>query len=190
MSLEGKNIGILLTSSFYNYQKLIKELKKLKKQHVNLIFFIEDSFYNMVKEEEFIKEIQYIAENTIMFSLQEWEDSELKDKLDILIILPCMSHLIAKLANKIADNFETKLIHHSIQLKNPIILAISCEDGLSTSAENLGKLFNIRNYYFVPFKQTNPITRPRAITFDSSYLYKTIICALNKEQIQPILLSI
>lgn len=190
MSLEGKTIGILITNSFYNFKIMIKELKKFIDQNANIILFIEESFYNTFKEDDFIKEVKHITKNENIHSLQEWDSSEFKNSIDILIVLPSTSNTIAKLANDITDDFETMIIHHSLKLEKPIVLAISCDDGLSLGAENLGKLFNIRNYYFVPFKQTNPITRPRAITFDSSYLYKTIICALNKEQIQPILLSI
>ena len=205
MSLEGKTIGILITNSFYNFKIMIKELKKFIDQNANIILFIEESFYNTFKEDDFIKEVKHITKNENIHSLQEWDSSEFKNGIDVLIVLPSTSNTIAKLANDITDDFETMIIHHSLKLEKPIVLAISCDDGLSSGAENLGKLLNIRNYYFVPFKQTNPITRnyyfvpfkqtnpitrPRAITFDSSYLYKTIICALNKEQIQPILLSI
>lgn len=56
------------------------------------------------------------------------------------------------------------------------------------SAENIGKLLNRKNYYFVPFKQDNPLTKPRSIVFDTTYIEKTLEYALEGEQIQPILL--
>ena len=56
------------------------------------------------------------------------------------------------------------------------------------SAENIGKLLNRTNYYFVPFRQDNPITKPRSIVFDSSYIVKTLEYALDREQIEPIIL--
>lgn len=40
----------------------------------------------------------------------------------------------------------------------------------------------------MPFRQDNPITKPRSIAFDSSYLIKTVEYALDGEQIQPILI--
>ena len=58
------------------------------------------------------------------------------------------------------------------------------------SAENIGKLLNRTNYYFVPFRQDNPITKPRSIVFDSSYIVKTLEYALDREQIEPIILWI
>lgn len=56
------------------------------------------------------------------------------------------------------------------------------------SAENIGKLLNRKHIYFIPFRQDNPITKPRSIVFDSEYIIKTIEYALDGEQISPILL--
>ena len=56
------------------------------------------------------------------------------------------------------------------------------------SAENIGRLLNRTNYYFVPFRQDNPITKPRSIVFDPEYILKTTELALDGEQIEPILL--
>ena len=51
-----------------------------------------------------------------------------------------------------------------------------------------GKLLNRKNYYFVPVKQDNPITNPNSVVFDPTYIKKTLEYALDKEQIQPVLL--
>lgn len=48
----------------------------------------------------------------------------------------------------------------------------------------------MKNYYFVPFRQDNPITKPNSIVFDPEYVIKTMECSLEKKQIQPILLQI
>ena len=56
------------------------------------------------------------------------------------------------------------------------------------SAENIGKLLNTNNYFFIPFRQDNPITKPHSLVFDTKYILETILKALEREQIQPILL--
>ncbi len=56
------------------------------------------------------------------------------------------------------------------------------------SAENIGKLLNRRNVFFVPFRQDNPITKPRSLSFEPNYILGTVLYALEQEQIQPILL--
>ena len=71
---------------------------------------------------------------------------------------------------------------------NNLVIAISTNDALSGNSNNIGELQNRHNYYFVPYRQDNPITKPRSIVFDSEYLIKTIQYALEGEQLNPILL--
>lgn len=78
--------------------------------------------------------------------------------------------------------------NHILEIGNPVVIAISTNDGLSGSAENIGKLLNRNNYFFVPFRQDNPITKPRSLVFDANSIIKTLEFALDKEQIQPILI--
>ena len=70
----------------------------------------------------------------------------------------------------------------------PLVIAPSTNNGLSGNLENIGRLLNRQNYYFVPFRQDNPITKPRSLVFDSTYIIKTMEKALDNEQISPILL--
>ncbi len=70
---------------------------------------------------------------------------------------------------------------------NPVVIAISTNDGLAGSAENIGKLLNRNHYFFVPFRQDNPITKPRSLVFDSKLIIPTLEYALDREQIEPIL---
>lgn len=56
------------------------------------------------------------------------------------------------------------------------------------SAENIGKLLNRKNIFFIPFRQDNPITKPRSLVFEPKYILPTLLKALEGEQIQPILL--
>ena len=68
------------------------------------------------------------------------------------------------------------------------MLGIYVPDGLSENAENIGKLLNKKNIYFVPFRQSNPITKPNLIAFEPNKIIDTIKYALEKKQIQPMLL--
>lgn len=107
---------------------------------------------------------------------------------DIMIIAPCSGNTIAKLANGITDTPVLMAAKSHLRNENSIVIAISTNDGLSGSGENIGKLLNRNHYFFVPFRQDNPITKPRSLVFDPTYITKTLEHALDKEQIQPILL--
>ena len=95
---------------------------------------------------------------------------------------------MAKLASDIIDTPALMAAKSHLRNDRPLVIAPSTNNGLSGNAENIGKLLNRRSYYFVPFKQDNPITKPRSIVFDPEYLIKTIKFALDGEQISPILL--
>lgn len=69
-----------------------------------------------------------------------------------------------------------------------LVIGISTADGLSGNAENIGKLLNQKNIFFVPFRQDNPITKPRSLSFEPKYILDAILYSLEQEQIQPILL--
>lgn len=95
---------------------------------------------------------------------------------------------MAKLACDIIDTPATMAAKSHLRNGNPLVISPSTNNGLSGNAENIGKLLNRNNYYFVPFRQDNPITKPRSIVFDPDYIIKTLEYALDGEQISPILL--
>ena len=95
---------------------------------------------------------------------------------------------MAKLACDIIDTPATMAAKSHLRNGNPLVIAPSTNNGLSGNAENIGKLLNRNNYYFVPFRQDNPITKPRSIVFDPDYIIKTLEYALDGEQTSPILL--
>ena len=95
---------------------------------------------------------------------------------------------MAKLANDIIDTPALMAIKSHLRNNLPVVIAPSTNNGLSGNAKNIGILLNRKHYYFVPFRQDNPITKARSIVFDPAYLIKTIEEALEGEQIQPMLL--
>ena len=94
---------------------------------------------------------------------------------------------MAKLANDIIDTPATMAAKSHLRNDVPLVIAPSTNNGLGANAQNIGTLLNRTNYYFVPFRQDNPITKPRSIVFDHQYVIKTLEMALDREQIQPIL---
>ena len=192
MKLNEKRIGFVMTGSFCTFRKTIDELKKIIKLGANVIPIMSENSYTMDtkfgKAKDFITEIEEITGNKILHTVQEVEPIGPKNMLDILMVAPATGNTIAKLANDIIDGSATMAVKSHLRRERPVIIAISTNNGLSGAGENIGKLFNRKHYYFVPFRQDNPITKPRSIVFDPSYLIKTIEDALDGEQIQPMLL--
>ena len=126
--------------------------------------------------------------NKIIHTIQDAEPIGPKKMFDALIIAPCSGNTIAKLASDIIDTPVTMAVKSHLRNNRPVVIGISTNNALSGAAENIGKLLNRKNYYFIPFKQDNPITKPRSIVCDFSYIQKTLEHALDNEQISPIIL--
>ncbi len=193
MNLEGKKIGFAFTGSFCTFRKTIEELKKIVKiKDIEVIPLMSFNSYNLDTKfgnaKDFIKEIEEITKNKIINTVPMAEPIGPKKMFDILIVAPCSGNTISKLANDIIDTPVTMAVKSHLRNERPVVIAISTNNALSGAAENIGKLLNRKNYYFVPFKQDNPITKPNSVVFDPSYIIKTLEYALDKEQIQPIML--
>ena len=140
------------------------------------------------KAKDFIDEIESITGNRIINTFVDAEPIGPKKLVDIMIIAPCSGNTLAKLANGIVDTPALMAAKSNLRNGNSLVIAVSTNDGLGNSAINIGKLLNMKNVYFVPFRQDNPITKPNSLVFDPEYIENTIEKALLKEQIQPVLL--
>ena len=193
LKLEGKKVGFAFTGSFCTFKAVIEELKKIKNEKADILPIMSYNSYNLDtkfgKAQEYIDQVKDITEKEeIIHTIQDAEPIGPKKLTDVMVIVPCSGNTIAKLANGITDTPVLMAAKSHLRNNNPVVLAISTNDGLSGSAENIGKLLNRNNYYFVPFKQDNPITKPRSLVADFKYLIPTIELALDGEQIEPILL--
>ena len=192
MKFKDLNIGFALTGSFCTFSKTIPKIQELVKEGANVLPIMSYNAYELDtkfgKAEEFIAQIEKITGNKIIHTIQEAEPIGPKKMTDIMIVAPATGNTISKLANGITDTPVTMAVKSHLRNDNPVIIAISTNDALSGSAQNIGTLLNRKNYYFVPFRQDNPITKPRSLVFDEEYIIKTIEYTLNCEQIEPIIL--
>lgn len=192
MELKNVKIGFAMTGSFCTFSRTIEELKKLVKTGAKIIPIMSYNAYNMDtrfgKANDFINQIEDITGENILHTIQDTEPIGPKKMTDVMVIAPATGNTIAKLANGIIDTPVLMATKSHLRNDNPVVIAISTNDALSSSAENIGKLLNRKNYYFVPFKQDNPITKPRSVVYDFDYLIRTIETALDGEQIEPIIL--
>jgi len=192
LDLKDKKIGFVLTGSFCTFSKTIPKMKELIKMGSEVIPIMSYNSYNLDtkfgKAEDFINEIQEITGKEIIHTIQDAEPIGPKRLTDVMVVAPCSGNTMSKLAYDIIDTPATMAVKSHLRNNLPVVIAPSTNNGLSGNAISIGHLLNRNNYYFVPFRQDNPITKPRSIVFDSEYIIKTIESALDGEQIQPILL--
>lgn len=190
MELKNLNIGYGFTGSFCTFDVSKEILKKIAINN-NVIPIMSYNSYSLDtkfgKAKEHIDEIEEITNNKIIHTIQDAEPIGPKKLFDILVICPCTGNTIAKLANDIIDTPILMAVKSHLRNNRPVVIAISTNNGLSGAASNIGQLLNRKNYYFVPFRQDNPITKPNSLVFDKTYVIKTIEEALDNNQIEPIL---
>ena len=192
MEVKNKKIGFVLTGSFCTFSKTIPQMKKLKKLGAELLPIMSFNSYELDtkfgKAEDFIKEIENICEKNIIHTIQGAEPIGPSHLTDIMIVAPASGNTMSKLACDIIDTPATMAVKSHLRNNLPVVIAPSTNNGLGANMTSIAALINRRNYYFVPFKQDNPLTKPRSIVFDPEYILKTIELALDGEQIEPILL--
>lgn len=192
MEVKNKKIGFVLTGSFCTFSKTTPQMKKLKKLGAELLPIMSFNSYELDtkfgKAEDFIKEIENICEKNIIHTIQGAEPIGPSHLTDIMIVAPASGNTMSKLACDIIDTPATMAVKSHLRNNLPVVIAPSTNNGLGANMTSIAALINRRNYYFVPFKQDNPLTKPRSIVFDPEYIIKTIELALDGEQIEPILL--
>ena len=192
MNLSGKNIGFAMTGSFCTFAKVFEELENLQKTGANFIPIMSKNAQSIDtrfgKARDFIEKLEHITGNKPIQTIAEAEPIGPKKLLDALVVAPCTGNTLAKLANGITDTTVTMAAKSTIRNKRPVVLAVSTNDGLGSSAKNIGMLLNMKQIYFVPFSQDDPVHKNNSLVADMSKIEESLQTALDGVQIQPILL--
>ena len=184
-------IGFALTGSFCTYSQVFPVMEELTKQHKLIPIFsfnaasIDSRFG---KAEAFLRRAEEICGIAPFCSIPEAEPIGPKKLLDALIIAPCTGNTLSKLAHSVADTPVTMAAKSHLRNSRPVIVAVSTNDGLAGACENIGRLLVRKYYYFVPFGQDDPITKPTSLIADFSRIPQTLEAAMDGRQIQPLLL--
>ena len=192
MEVKGKKIGFVFTGSFCTFKKTIPQMKKLKEYGAEILPIMSFNSYNLDtkfgKAKDFVKEIEEICQKEIIHTIQNAEPIGPSHLTDIMIVAPASGNTMSKLASDSIDTPATMAVKSHLRNNLPVVIAPSTNNGLGANMASIAQLINRKNYYFVPFRQDNPITKPRSIVFDPEYILRTTELALDGEQIEPILL--
>ncbi len=184
-------IGFALCGSFCTYSIAFPAMEALSKNHEVIPIFSEaaasvDTRFGTA--EAHLRRAAEICGRQPLTTLAQVEPIGPKKLLDVLVIAPCTGNTLAKLAHGIADGPVPMAAKSHLRNGRPVVLAVSTNDGLAGAAENIGRLLNRRNFYFVPFGQDDPIQKPSSLVADLSQLGAAVELAAQGIQLQPILL--
>ncbi len=191
--MSNATVGFALCGSFCTFKKVIPQMKKLVDEGYKVIPIMSYTAYNtdtrFGKAMDFNKEIEEICKTEIVHTITGAEPIGPKELLDALVIAPCTGNTLGKLANGISDTSVTLATKAHLRNQRPVIIAVSTNDALGTSAKNIGLLMNSKNIYFVPMEQDDYINKPNSIVANFKYIPDTLREVLaTKVQPQPILL--
>lgn len=186
-------VGFALTGSFCTFSKAFDVMRVLVDQGYDLYpvlsFAAAQEDTRFFTAREVWQTIQDITGRKPIATLPEAEPIGPQKLVDAYVIAPMTGASMAKFVNGIFDT--PALLGAKSHLRNgrPVLIAPSTNDGLSTAAQNIGKILGMRNVYVVPFGQDDPMKKPRSVVADFARLPEALAAALAGAQMQPILLG-
>lgn len=190
-SMDGiKRLGLALCGSYCTFDKLFASAEKLRGEYELIPIMSENAAETDTRfgtAAENMRRLRELCGRDAATTIAEVEPFGPKLPMDALLIAPCTGNTLAKLAHGITDTSVTMAAKAHLRNGRPLIIAFSTNDGLSGSAENIGRLLNRKNVYFVPFSQDDPAAKPRSLQSDFSLLSESVEAALNGRQLQPII---
>ncbi len=184
-------IGFAITSSYCTVEKIMEQVMNLVEKGYEVIPIaspgVVECDTRFGKGKDFKEILERITGNHVVSTIIDAERFGPKEKLDLLVIAPATGNFIAKLAHGITDSPVTMATKATLRNGSPIVIGVSTNDGLGLNGENIMKLLNTKNVFFIPFGQDNFEKKPNSLISHFDMLLPTIEEALNNNQIQPVL---
>ena len=176
--------------SFCTVGRSLQVLEKLKEQGHTLIpvgsyhFINTDTRFGEARQ---IKErIEKICQTKLIDSINGAEPIGPVLKPDLMIIAPLTGNSLCKLANGISDTPVTLAAKSHLRSGRPLLLALATNDGLSGNFENLAKLYQKKNIYFLPLTQDDPKNKPNSLVSNFEKIPLAIEYAMQGKQLLPL----
>ena len=190
--MEKKRVGLGLCGSYCTYEKLFAAAERLADRY-ELVPIMSDTAAETDSRfgtaTEHIKKLMLLTGKKVVTTIVEAEPLGPAQPMDALLIAPCTGNTLAKLAHGITDSAVTMAAKAHLRNGRPLVIALSTNDGLSGSAENIARLLNRKSVYFVPFGQDDPRKKPNSLQADFSLLEDTLEAAMEGRQLQPVLVK-
>lgn len=183
-------VGFAMCGSFCTFGKAIEQMKKLieAKYKVFPIMSFNASRIDtrFGKAKDFISEIEGICDSKIINTIEGAEPIGPKNMADIILIAPCTGNTLGKLCSAITDTPVTMAAKSQLRVHKPVLISLATNDALGASAQNIGKMLNNKNIYFVPMSQDDPVKKPNSLVANFDLISSSIELALLGKQKQPI----
>lgn len=189
--METKRVVWAMCGSFCTFEKTVAVMEQMVRGGTQVLPLMSFNAAGLDtrfgRAEDWKKKVEEVTGSRPIDTLQGAEPLGPQNMADAMVIAPCTGATLAKLAAGISDTPVTLGAKSMLRGAKPVVLAVSTNDGLSASMENLAKLLNRKNYYLVPFVQDDYLKKPTSLQSDFSLIADTLECALRGRQLQPVL---
>ena len=187
---EKLRIGAAMCGSFCTFEKVLGVLESLAETYDVTAVLSETAAgtdTRFGKAEDHIRRLEAITGKPVMTTIPEAERIGPGKLFDVLVIAPCTGNTLGKLAAGITDTSVTMAAKAHLRNGRPVVVAMSTNDGLSASLQNIGALMVRKGYYFVPFGQDDPEKKATSLAADFTKVEQTVLAALEGRQLQPVI---
>lgn len=184
-------IGFGITGSFCTFGRVKNELEKMAEAGADItpVFSFNTQITNtrFADAVKFVNEIEKICGKAGMKTIAQAEPVGPKALFDVMVIAPCTGNTLAKLCAGITDSPVLMAAKAHLRNERPLVISVSTNDALGINFKNIGYLMNMKNVYFVPFGQDDPVKKPKSMIGDMSKIPDAVEAALEGRQLQPVI---
>ncbi len=190
--MEQLRVGFAFCGSFCTMSKALRALEQTVERYGRVVPIVSEAVRGtdtrFGKAADHLAEMERLCGRSAIATVKDAEPIGPQKLLDALVICPCTGNTLAKLAHGVTDTAVTMAAKAHLRGGRPVVLARATNDGLAGSAGSLGTLLGRKHYYFVPFGQDDPGSKPCSLVADFTRLGETVDLALQGRQLQPLLL--
>ncbi len=191
--LRGVRVGVIVTGSHCTIGDVIPKIRDLKSEGADILpifsYTVDETDNRFYQVHDLKTQINEICNKPIINTIVGAEPIGPQKLLDVVVVAPATGNTIAKLASGIVDTPALMAVKAHLRNQRPVVIAISTNDALGINARNIGILINMKNIYFVPFRQDDPFNKCNSLVASMDKLLDTVVYALQGKQLQPVLLG-
>lgn len=184
------DIGFAMCGSFCTFSRAIPQIERLADDGYNIIPVMSENAGSTDTRfgtaENFTAKIEMLTGNKVIKTIGGAEPIGPKKMCDLLVVAPCTGNTLAKLAAGITDTSVTMAVKSHLRIGRPVLLCPATNDGLGAAAQNIGRLLNTKNYYFVPMGQDDWVNKPNSLVAKFELIPECVKQALDGIQPQPV----
>ena len=139
------------------------------------------------RADEWKDRLETLTGHRVLATLQDVEPLGPRQLARALVVAPCTGTTLARLAAGLSDTPVTLAAKSLLRVGCPVLLAVSTNDGLGASGENIARLMQRKQYYLVPYGQDDAAQKPQSLKADLTLLPAALEAALHGQQLQPVL---